>query len=332
MSKQPSSKSSPIDDLLMVIKYIPQLAGVDLRVEVFDCVGSTNDICQAKAAEGFSCDSTAYVAIASSQTKGRGRRGRSFASPDGSGIYMSILLRPENMLAEDATKLTTIAAVSVSRAIEDVCGVKAGIKWVNDIFVDGLKVCGILTEARLHEAPTAFADYAIVGIGINVFEPEGGFPEELQGVAGSILRSKKNFFNQVDNSSFHNSVRAQLASKVLEHFFHYYIAFCEHCESMNSLYLASNNLIHIDHTETNYDYLSCTTEYKKRCLVIGQDILVLKPNSSPLLARAIELDDDLRLLVRYDDGSEEWLDSGEISILPSFAAAEVGVGKYVGVE
>ena len=105
--------------------------------------------------------------------------GRKFFSPQNSGVYISVLLRPDAMAPERALKITTMAAVAASRAIEEVTGKEAKIKWVNDIFVDGLKVVGILTEASM-SMESGRLDFAVLGIGFNVYLPEGGFPEELR--------------------------------------------------------------------------------------------------------------------------------------------------------
>ncbi len=122
------------------------------------------------------------VFIADGQTAGRGRRGRSFASPHGAGIYMSILLRPSESLG-DLTAVTTFTAVAVCRAIERVAGLSADIKWVNDIYYRGKKLGGILTEGALSEDMRT-AKYVIVGIGLNVCRAD--MPEELRGIALSI--------------------------------------------------------------------------------------------------------------------------------------------------
>ena len=143
----------------------------NLRPEVFVRVDSTNTKCIEKAEKG---EPEGYVAIAGSQSAGRGRRGKAFFSPAESGIYMSILFRPEGLTENQVLHFTTMAAAAVSEAIETVSGKKAEIKWVNDIFIDGKKVCGILSEAS-YGIQTGKLEYVIVGIGINAYEPSGGF-------------------------------------------------------------------------------------------------------------------------------------------------------------
>lgn len=122
------------------------------------------------------------VVIAKKQSAGRGRLGRSFFSPEEKGIYMSILLRPELEL-QRAVLITSMAAVAVANAIERVSGLNAQIKWVNDIFVNQKKVCGILTEAGI-DGENGSLEYAVLGIGVNVGFME--FPEELKEIATSV--------------------------------------------------------------------------------------------------------------------------------------------------
>lgn len=122
------------------------------------------------------------VVAADSQSKGRGRLGRSFFSPEGTGIYMSVLLKPEIAL-EQSVRITSMAAVAVAEAIEKVSGIPAQIKWVNDIFLNKKKACGILVEAGI-DAIACRLNHAVLGIGINVGEME--FPEELQNIATSV--------------------------------------------------------------------------------------------------------------------------------------------------
>lgn len=133
--------------------------------------------------------------VAEAQTKGRGTKGRSFFSPEGTGIYMSLLLRP-TYTPEECTLLTTMAAVSCAKAVEKVAGVKPQIKWVNDIYLDGKKVGGILTQAHLSKSCRE-VEWAVVGIGINLSEPEGGFPDELRNIATALGENDGNIKNRL---------------------------------------------------------------------------------------------------------------------------------------
>ncbi len=249
---------------------------INLDIEYFPSVDSTNNIARAKAVDGIS---EGYAAIAGNQTKGRGRRGRNFYSPSDTGIYMSLLLRPKNCPPIQATKLTSLAAVAVCEAIEKVAEKKADIKWVNDVFIDGKKVCGILTEASVGLEDNSI-EYAIVGIGLNVDTPEGGFPENISKIAGAI------FDDSADAEGVIADRKNRLAAEVLNSFMKYYEEF----------------------PKTGF-----ADEYRKRCFVIGKEITVMS-GEGLRTAVALGVDDEFHLDVRYDDGSTDNLSSGEISI------------------
>ena len=151
-------------------------------LHVHDTVTSTNtllrELAQQDAPEGT-------VVLANAQTAGRGRCGRVFYSPCRSGIYMSLLLRPK-LPVEETLFITAAAAVSAADAINAAAGVRTRIKWVNDIYLQERKVCGILTEGAL-DLENGMLRYAVLGIGINIAPPEDGFPPELSGIAGSLF-------------------------------------------------------------------------------------------------------------------------------------------------
>lgn len=141
--------------------------------------GSTNDLAKEAARQGVK----EMAFVASRQTAGRGRKGRSFVSPEG-GLYLSYLFHPTRVTAEEAVTLTTAACVAVADAIEKVCGIATDIKWVNDLYVRGRKVCGILAEAVTHPETGEMA--VILGVGVNLSTREGDFPPELRDKAGSL--------------------------------------------------------------------------------------------------------------------------------------------------
>lgn len=154
------------------------------KIQVFSELDSTNRYLKELAREGAK---EGTVIIANQQSAGRGRLGRSFFSPENTGIYMSILLRPEIEL-QKSVRITSMAAVAVARAIEKVSGIEAKIKWVNDIFLNGKKVCGILAESGFNTM-TGALDYVVLGIGVNVGTIE--FPEELKEIATSVCNECK---------------------------------------------------------------------------------------------------------------------------------------------
>lgn len=250
-----------------------------LSLQVFRSVSSTNTLIREAAAQGAP---EGLVILAGNQTAGRGRLGRSFFSPEDSGLYMSLLLRP-TMEAGQAVLLTTAAAVAVCDGIEAATGFEPRIKWVNDVFLNGKKICGILTEAAFG-TENGRLEYAVPGIGVNVYEPEGGFPAELAAIAGSVCGPAGQGASPA--LSCGPDVRNRLAGEILARFWDYYRVL---------------------------DSRSFLESYRRRSLVIGRPVLVVR-NTGSRPAKALAIDDSCRLLVRYDDGSEEFLSTGEISI------------------
>ena len=243
----------------------------ELELRVFRSISSTNTVSKSLAEEGAE---EGLCLIAEEQTAGRGRLGRSFYSPPGSGIYMSLLLRPKLQAAE-ATDITACAAVAAAEAIESIAPVKAEIKWVNDIQIGGRKVCGILTEAAL-DTGSGRVKYLVVGIGINTCVPKAGFPDELKDIAGSVFGA-----DPIPD------LRCRLTAAVLDRLMHYY-----------------RNL-------QNKEWFE---EYRKRSVVLGKEINVLAPGREPEAAVALDLDRDFALIVRMDSGELRRLNSGEVSI------------------
>lgn len=241
-----------------------------LEIEVYETVTSTNTLLKEKAEKGAGHGT---VLVAKEQTSGRGRLGKSFYSPSNTGIYLSILLRPD-FTASESLFLTTAAAVATAKAIESVSEKSADIKWVNDIYIDGKKVCGILTEASLN-VETNLLDYAIVGIGINICAPSDGFPKELQEIATAVFDNPKDSENK----------QSILIANLLNYFMDYY---------------------------TDFRSKKYVEEYRKRSFILGKKIYVLEQNQETM-ATALEIDDNCRLKVRFMDGTEKWLTSGEVS-------------------
>ena len=169
-----------------VMKLLDEEIKSKIKLDIRETVGSTNDEVKALAIKG---EREGYLLVSRSQTKGKGRLGRSFFSPDGTGIYMSLLLRPE-CKAEETALITTAAAVAVCCALQKIEVSDAQIKWVNDIFLNGKKVCGILTEAGFGSKGNV-PDYVVLGVGVNMYAPENDFPEELKGIAGAVFAEEK---------------------------------------------------------------------------------------------------------------------------------------------
>ena len=144
----------------------------DLDLTVLPTAPSTNALVREKANQG--CPEGCVI-VACEQTDGRGRYGRQFFSPVDSGVYLSLLLRPTAYSPQQATCLTAAAAAAMCQAIEAVTGQQPGIKWVNDIFLHGKKVCGILTEAAVG-LETGTLNYMVLGAGVNLYPPVKGVP------------------------------------------------------------------------------------------------------------------------------------------------------------
>lgn len=142
----------------------------------FEEIQSTNDFAKEKA----KTEENNFIVTAAFQSNGRGRKGRSFFSPKGSGLYLSIGVKLD-ISPDKITNITTYTAVCVAKALENLTGLKVDIKWVNDLYVNGKKLCGILTEGIFKDSKL---DFAIIGIGINILKTS--FPEELQSIATSI--------------------------------------------------------------------------------------------------------------------------------------------------
>ncbi len=240
-----------------------------VQLTVFDAVTSTNDLLH-EAAEQGAPEFTVMAALR--QTAGKGRQGRQFYSPP-SGLYLSMLLRPEMPAAETLT-LTPLAAAAAAEAVEQCSGKRVQIKWVNDLLLHERKICGILAESKFSDAGTP--DYVIVGIGINLIEPEGGFPPELTQIAGAVFPS---------GTDLHE-------------------AFADCAANLISALLREYRYLPTRH------YLD---SYRRRLCVLNRQIIVCE-NGTERQALALAVDDDLRLLVRYPDGSEQWRATGEIRI------------------
>ena len=146
----------------------------------YDCLPSTNDLAKELAARGAP---QGTVVLAESQTQGRGRMGRHFYSPKGHGLYMSLILRPDAQ-QNNAGLLTACGAVAAQQAILKLTGVSVSIKWVNDLYYQNKKLCGILAEGHVSESGTL--DSVILGIGINITPPKEGYAAEIAGKTISV--------------------------------------------------------------------------------------------------------------------------------------------------
>ena len=218
-----------------------KLLNLDRKIFYYDCLGSTNEQAKILAEEGASDGS---LVIAEMQNAGKGRMGRSFFSPAGSGIWMTLILKPQ-ILPEKASMLTLVAALAVQETMMDF-DIPSGIKWPNDIVVQGRKVTGILTEMR---AEPNHVDYVILGVGINVNMKE--FPEELESVATSMA--------QVTGKEYD---RSDIVKAFLMHFEKHYQTFIKEGnlnflrETYNHHLIHRNKHIHVHEIRQSWEGIS----------------------------------------------------------------------------
>ena len=257
-----------------LIKHLPPAHPGPDHVHWFDTIDSTNTYAKALAQSGAP---QGTVVIADRQTGGRGRMGRSFSSPGGMGIYLSMILRPE-CEATELMHLTCAVAVAMCDAVEGVSGFRPQVKWINDLMAKGKKLGGILTELSLVPG-TASVDFAVVGIGINCFQAVTDFPDELQNIAISL---QDVIGNPVD--------RAKLAAAMIE-----------------SLWKMSRTLL--------VEKSAIMTKYKADCITLGQDIYLLQGDEKHP-CHAVDIDSEGALIVQYPDGARQAVNSGEVSVRP----------------
>lgn len=245
------------------------------RIETVECletVDSTNDYLKLRAQSGAP---DGLVAVANEQTRGKGRLGRAFSSPADKGVYLSMLLRPEGAPA-DIANITALVAVEMAGAVAAVSGFRPGIKWVNDLVLNGKKLCGILTEMSV-EGETGRIQHAVVGIGVNVREAAEDFPPEIRSIATSLFMETGKAVS-----------RARLAAEMV----------------------AGLDRLRSNWPEKRGDYLA---PYRELCVNIGREIRFTQ-NGVEHTAVAEDVDGDFGLVARLPDGSRTTLKSGEVSV------------------
>lgn len=243
-------------------------------IKILSCTDSTNT----QIKQNYNDASEGFVLLAEQQTAGRGRLGRQFVSPKGDGLYLSLVLRP-NLPMYQLSLLTPLAAVAVCEAIHAVCGLNPAIKWVNDVFLQGKKICGILTET-CGLSSDGRPELCIVGIGLNLRFDTAAHPE-LAEIAGSLSDAMDIL-----------PTRAQLTAAILNAFEPWYDAL------------------------TQGDTAQLLEAYRSRLLCLGQEITVqMGAHSYPAICTNLTADGNL--IVRDKQGKEHILQAGEISIRPT---------------
>ena len=237
----------------------------------YGCLDSTNTRARELARQGAVHGT---VLIADRQTGGRGRLGRSFHSPAGKGIYMSVILRP-CCKPEKIMHLTCAAAVAMCDAVEDAAGFRPGIKWTNDLVFGHRKIAGVLTELGFDGQGNV--DFAVVGIGINCCQQESDFPEEIQKIAGSLA-----------SVSGQTVDRAAVAAAMLDALFR-----------MDACLLTGS--------------AAMLDRYRRDCITLGQEISLVR-GDEVRHGTALDIDGAGALIVRFPDGHCETVNSGEVSV------------------
>lgn len=241
------------------------------KIRIYKSLESTNKTAKEMAIAGALHGT---VIISDSQTRGRGRYSRSFFSPSGGGLYMSIVLRPEIMHFQNPTSVTAFAAVSVCDAIEVISDKTPEIKWVNDVLIDGKKVCGILTEA-ITDFESGRLEWIVLGIGINVYTRAEDFPEELRSLASSVFPDEK-------VPGVRNKLAAELINRILGF---------ERLPGETELF----------------------ERYKKRLMMLGSKVTVMQ-GQTEYTATAADIDSAGHLIVEKENGEKCILSSGEIRV------------------
>ncbi len=237
----------------------------------FDSIDSTNTRARELARQGAPHGT---VLIADHQTGGRGRRGRSFYSPAGSGIYMSVILRP-CCVPRQIMHLTCAAAVAMCDAVESAVGFRPGIKWTNDLVCGKRKIAGVLTELGFDNRGNV--DFAVIGIGINCCQQEADFPEDIRSIAGSLT--------SISGQSIDRAVVA--------------------AAMMDALYRMDAELL------TGKAHI--LNRYRKDCITLGKEISLVR-GEEIRHGTALDIDDAGALIVRFPDGTAEAVNSGEVSV------------------
>jgi len=243
------------------------------EITVLSTVDSTNNFAKALAVEG----KVNHLVISEEQTSGKGRRERSFFSPSKSGLYMSVILHP-TMIVEDVQLLTICAALSVCGALAKIYSIQADIKWLNDVYINGRKVCGILTEGDI-EIEILRYKYIVVGIGINTIFESKKLPENITSIYTAL--------------SEHTNVpidRNQLAAEVMNAFYGYYRALEQDIDNKKSI----------------------IQKYVEKSNVLGKKIIV---NQDPdQVYTALDITEQGHLLVEDSKKEKKTLYTGDVSI------------------
>ncbi|MCR5847525.1 MAG: biotin--[acetyl-CoA-carboxylase] ligase [Lachnospiraceae bacterium] len=266
---------------------------VNIYTEILETVDSTNEEAKRRVSKGAKED---FVLISKKQTAGKGRKGREFYSPKDTGIYLTYSHFSE-LAAEDDLKVTVASAVIVKRAIQAALGLECGIKWVNDLYYNKKKVCGILCECLLKGTYGNDSNVIIVGIGINLSTQI--FPEDIKDKAGSLMAGWDT------NNDDMNSER--MSKKQIEY-----------DESLNTdIYddLAVGIINGLSCFFENNELEPYMEEYKNSSIVLGNNAELYDAKGPVAKGRVKDFDSNGALILENKDGDSLRFDSGEISLI-----------------
>ena len=289
-----------------------------IRLLVRDSVTSTNLLVKELGAQGAP---EGTLMVASEQTQGRGRLGRRFESPKGTGLYATLLLRPKLPITQ-SLQITILTAVAVAEGIEAAAGLVAGtaaaaaddtettaavlrpeIKWVNDIYLGDRKICGILAESTLVPCTDRIA-YTALGFGINLEEPQGGFTGTAAGVAGALYP-----YGEMPEG-FRERVLAEVINRILR----YYDELVSAADDTSSDVAASSDTTGIAPAARELSYMA---RYRASDYLFGKDVWLLDDITKPDNARpahAVAIDAEGRLIVTLPDSTTEAVVSGDVTV------------------
>lgn len=241
------------------------------QIEVFDTVDSTNNILKEKARQQAA---SGTLIVANAQESGRGRRGRDFFSPPGTGIYFSLLIRPDQDF-NPGQKSPALAAVALSMAIDKVFSENTKIKWVNDIYLEDKKIAGILSEAEL-DFETRTVAYLVIGVGVNVYQPLHDFPEDITKIASAIYSIEQQ--------------QSGLRNKLIAEFINQW-----------EIYAQLENLE------------KALSVFREKSYLTGKNVDIWHSHLK-LKAKVLGIDQEFELMVELEDGSIQTINHGEATL------------------
>ena len=266
-------KSIPDSLIPIEIKWKLRTKILGKEIISYKKVSSTNDVAYELAEKGMA---EGTCILAEEQTKGKGRHGRKWVSPQNVGIYLSCILRP-NISPNEIPKFTLLAAVAVARAVRELTALDAMIKWPNDVVVNNKKICGILTEMKGEQDRVSFI---IIGIGVNVNTSMRDLPDTASSIKEELRRM----------GASNALSRVELVKKILETLEKYY------------------------YRMKKEGFRTIMEEWKNLTLMLGSRIKVILQNRT-LEGQAHDIDSDGALVVRLDSGMLERVSSGDVVII-----------------